>query len=160
MKSIAEVEMGRIAWGDLRTAGGFASSIPRALADLYVASTPEQAQDAYWRLENHVVVQGQLYQAAEQVVSVLLAVLSEERPRYVRISSLELLFQIVVGEPHVQELALGNANLAERCKNKAREGLWTLYKELHQGEREAAREVLEVIEDCPGRLNCFDQAVP
>ncbi len=160
MKSIAEVEIGRITWDDLRSAGGFASTIPKALADLYGASTPEQAQDAYWRLENHVVVQGQLYQAAEQVVSVLLAMLSEERPRHVRISSLELLLQILMGEPHTQELSLGNANLAERCRNKAKEGLWTLYKELHQGEREAAREILDVIEDCRGRLSCFDQAVP
>lgn len=155
MKSLAEIEIKRITWHTLREAGGTAENIPHALTALFEAPTPAAAEEAYWLLENHVVVQGQLFQVAEHVVPVLLSALVDERPRHVRISILELLFQILSGGAHEDEVAQGNGNLAAVCRVKAREGLWVLYQELHQGEHDAARENIEIIEDDPLRLDAF-----
>ena len=153
--NLAALEIRRIPWDTLRQAGGPAEQVPYALMDLLNALTPELANHAYWRLENHVVVQGQLYQAAEPVVSVLVAILLEDRPRHVKIGVLELLFQILAGSAHASEVALGNENIAEACRDKAREGLWVLYKELINGERDAAKEVIELIELDRTRLGIF-----
>jgi hypothetical protein len=116
------------------------------------AATPGEADAAYWKLENHVVVQGQLFQAAESVVPVLLAALVEPRPEHVRASVLELLFQILAGHADETEVALSNGGVADACKARAREGLWVLYGELQFGHREAAIECIELIETDPTRL--------
>lgn len=153
--SIAEREIARLQWERLREACGSAEQIPYALVEMLNAPNPEAVDAAYWKLENHVVVQGQLFEVAEFVVSVLMAALLEERPRHVRISILELLFQIVSGEAHEDEVSLGNADLAGKCQAKALEGLWVLYRELAFGERDAAQEILEVIEKDTARLKSF-----
>mgnify|MGYP007068388927 CR=1 FL=1 len=153
--SIAEYEIARWPWERLREACGSAEQIPLALIEMLNSQTPEAADSAYWKLENHVVVQGQLFEAAEFVVSALMASLLEERPLHVRVSVLELLFQIVSGEPHEDEIRLGNIDLAKKCQAKALEGLWLLYHELLFGLREAAQEILEVIEKEPARLRSF-----
>lgn len=153
--SISELEIARLPWGRIREASGSAEQIPFALVEMLNATTPEAVNAAYWKLENHVVVQGQLFEVAEFVVSVLIAALLEEKPRHVRISILELLFQIVTGESHEYEIRLGNADLHRKCRAKALEGLWVLYRELIFGEREAAQEVIEAIETNADRLKSF-----
>lgn len=157
--SLAEMEIRRIPWSTLRQAGGTAEQVPHALMDLLSASTPELATNAYWRLENHVVVQGQLYQAAEPAVSVLMAALLDDGPRHVRIGVLELLFQILAGEAHESEIALGNRQVGEACRSRASEGLWVLYREWLHGERDAAREVIELIETDGTRLDAIRKVV-
>ena len=146
MKTLAELEIARVEWNSLRELIGPADKIPAALLDLFRASTESAADAAYWRLENHVVVQGQLFQAAEPVVSVLLAALLDQSPLHIRSRILELLFQILSGHPDESEVAASNEGLAERCKSKAREGLWVLYREMREGEQDAARECIELIE--------------
>jgi hypothetical protein len=154
MKTLAEIEIARIEWSSLRELTGTAEKIPAALLDLLSAPTESAANAAYWRLENHVVVQGQLFQAAEAVVSVLLAGLSQSRAQHIRSSVLELLFQILAGHPDESEMA-SNDGLGEACKAKAREGLWILYQEMAVGEREAAKECIELIETDKKRLQDF-----
>ncbi len=144
-------------WAALRVAGGLADKIPHALERLFRAKTPDEAESAYWGLENCVVVQGQLFEAAEDVVPVLLAALLEPSPSLVRISILELLFQIVSGDSHSEE---PDVALGEKCRLRAREGLWVLYGELkstHFGWREAAAEIIEVIAPDSRRLPSFLQ---
>ncbi|MEH6462291.1 hypothetical protein [Chitinimonas sp. JJ19] len=154
-RSLASYEMNRLPWGQLREASGPAVNIPVALVELFDALTPDDAGKAYWKLENHVVVQGQLFGVAEFVVPVLMAALLDERPDYVKICVLELLFQIVSGVAHEIEIDIGNIDLAAKCQQKAREGLWILYRELIVGESEAAREVIEIVESEPARLAYF-----
>ena len=84
MTSLAICEIGRHSWSLLREASGSANHIPDALRQLVSAKSAADADEAYWRLENHVVVQGQLFSSAEQVVQVLLATLVEDAPRHVR----------------------------------------------------------------------------
>jgi hypothetical protein len=150
---LGELELSRWDWSALRAVSGHAGLVPDALRAMFKSTTPEEAKSAYWRLENYVVVQGQLSEAAVPVVSVVLAALAwPDRPRWVRISLLELLFQIVNGYSDQSEVALGSDDLDESCKASARQGLWVLYRELVDGERAAAKDVLEVIEVDHDRL--------
>lgn len=156
--SIANIEINRVHWSDFREIAGSAANIPLALQELLTAVTHEDSEAAYWKLENRIVVQGQLFEVAEFVVPVLLAALLEPRPSWVTRGILELLLQIVLGECHEDEVALGNADLGDRCREKARQGLWVLYGELMRGERDSAREVIEAIELDTARLDTFIKA--
>jgi len=153
--TIAEQEIGRISWSQLLDSSGSAANMPVALLKLINAATAEQVQIAYWQLENFVVVQGQLFEVAEYVVPVLMASLLDNRPRYVKIGVLELLLQIVSGQPDEDEIVSNNKTLSEKCKRKAQEGMWLLYKELSSGEKNAAREVLEQLDPDKTRLSHY-----
>lgn len=144
--NFVEIEICRHPWDNLRKMGGTAEQVGSALLELMRAADADEAKLAYWKIENSAVVQGQLFESALHVVPCLLALLLEERPRYVRIAALELLFQIVMGEADEEEASRGNANLGDACRAKAKEGVWLLYRELLMGEREAAREILDIID--------------
>jgi hypothetical protein len=53
-------------WGKLKTQSSNASHVPDALLAL-ITENEEEFERAYWRLENHIVVQGDLYSAAAVV---------------------------------------------------------------------------------------------
>lgn len=142
---LATVEIRRHAWAKLRVADNRPLDVPEYLEGLIESSTEDDAEGYYWGLENEVVVQGQLFDAAVPVVSVILAALGDELSRPARLWLLELLFQIVNGESHADEVEHGVADLGERCRTVAREGLWTLYRELHYGHADAAKAVLDVL---------------
>jgi hypothetical protein len=148
---LAEREIERISWGRLKEANGSASEIGPALRRMLDARGPQEASTAYWQLENHVVVQGEVFEAAEATVSVLVAAFADERPRHVRIAALELLYQILAGEPNQSQ---GDQNLLVRCRERAREGLWLLIRELTEGEHDAALDVLRFLLD-EDRLDYF-----
>lgn len=153
LERLVECELLRLDWSLIREADGPATDVPVALRDLLSAKSPEEADDAYWRLENHVVVQGQLFEAAKFAVPILMAALVKaDRPRHVRIGVLELLFQIVNGVPHEEEVVRGFADLGDRCKSEARDGLWLLYRESLEGEQNAAKEIIQLIDEDSARL--------
>ncbi len=155
MRTLAQIEIQRINWRAFREAGGAPRALGSSLENLLASETPGDARKRYWKLENHVVVQGQLFTSAIPVISVILASLCDERPRHVRISLLELLFQIVSGEAHESEVSFGRPDLGEECREVARAGLWLLYRELEHGESEAARDVIERIELDRTRLAAY-----
>ncbi|WP_148314442.1 hypothetical protein [Sorangium cellulosum] len=107
-------------WSSLRAEGG-AEHLPRALQELESASTEDEALSAYWRIDNYVVVQGRVYEAALAVVSCLLGTLlrcTDVSRRHV----LELLVQIGGGEPAHSEIDLGEADLVARCRKEIARG--------------------------------------
>ena len=73
MVSAVNVELDRYDWGSLRTCAGTAAEVPAAVAALVAATTEADAEHAYSEtsLDNEVVVQGNLFQAAVPLVSVL-----------------------------------------------------------------------------------------
>jgi hypothetical protein len=82
-----------VPWAQLKCLSGFSNHVPTAVRDL-VSDDPKIAEAAYWRLENHVVVQGELYEAAAYLPEILIEAL-DFAPFKGRI--LELLFQIGSG---------------------------------------------------------------
>ncbi|SER88014.1 hypothetical protein SAMN04487983_102444 [Streptomyces sp. yr375] len=154
-KRFAEIEIARVPWQDYRASGDRSGAVADALRKLVDATTEDDAFGAYWGLENVVVVQGQLYSAAVPTVQVLLAALLDDLSPDARDLVLELLQQIVMGEADADEAALGDADLGDRCRTAARNGLWLVYRELGTRRRETAEAVLDRIETDRPRLNAY-----
>jgi hypothetical protein len=125
---IIERLMERIDWNSLRSASGSSEFVPDAVRELLAAATAEEAEAAYWKLDNDVVVQGQLFEAARWVIGPLLAALSQPRAAFVREQIANLLVEIAFGEPHERELAAGgDPDLAARCIDELRNALPIFY---------------------------------
>jgi len=155
MHILIEFEIARTDWSRIAAIEGAATNVPHALRELIYAQSSGEANRAYWKLENHVVVQGQLFEAAVYIVPVLLAALaSSELPRFVGISIVELLFQIVHGDAASEDVARGLPDLGDCCRTEAKKGLWLLYRELIAGDlpKEGVLEVIEVIDDDKNRV--------
>ncbi|WP_440101737.1 hypothetical protein [Streptosporangium sp. H16] len=157
---MARIELGRHDWKSLRVMGGKATRVPESLLALISSETEDDAWAAYWELENHVVVQGQLFEASQHVVPVLLAALVGEIPQIARKFILELLLQLVSGESDTEEIERGNPDLGPICRQNAREGIWIIYRELCSGHHDLSRDILELIDRDGGRLTYFTEAHP
>jgi hypothetical protein len=130
MNLLAQLCLERVDWSALRAAGVTgagepATRVPAAVRRLAAAETADAARDAYWQLDNHVVVQGRLFEAAAPLVPVLLALLAGPLQGPARHDVANLLVEIV-GPAAVPDLA-EDPRLADECRRLAREGLWTIY---------------------------------
>lgn len=131
--------------------------VPETIRALFAAQTPEEIHERYWQIDNHAVVQGGTFEVAEHLLPVLMAALSELRNAPSRASVLELIFQMVAYYPREPD----NPDLTQRCRDRAREGLWDLYRifmEENDNDSEAAAIILEVIETDAERLAAFRYA--
>ena len=55
---LVQLELDQRDWANICDANGPATDVPTAFRLLLTARTPDEAEAAYWMLENHVVVQG------------------------------------------------------------------------------------------------------
>jgi len=154
MNRIARTLMAQTQWGTYRTISGSADSVPSALQDLADAADSASADRAYWRLDNRVVVQGQLVSAAIPCIRVLLAMLMSDISLYSRTRICDLLLQIGTGVTDASEAQIGN-DLAGDARDALREAVWMLYGltcDTEQRVRESALElVVEVDTDTQRR---------
>ncbi|WP_126640499.1 hypothetical protein [Embleya hyalina] len=63
--------MGMVDWRQLGTATRNADDIPAALESLIFARDGAEAQIAYWKIDNHVIRQGTLFDSSYEVVKLL-----------------------------------------------------------------------------------------
>lgn len=153
MKNLYEMEIDRINWRNFETLEGDASKIPSALVGLMSAPVDE-AEKFYWQIENHVVVQGELFSSAEPTVDVILAALSEKMPRHTTIDLLELLFQMTSAAVlQLERRSDVYEKLQKKVLSCAKNGVWLLYKYLDGDHKEAAKEVISLLDQ--DRLNFY-----
>ena len=98
--------------------------VPAAIEHLTASATEDDATAACWELDNRVVVQGQLFEAAEAIAHELvdrLCVGSVSTAGGSR--ALDLLVEIAYGESDSSEVALGNRDLGTRCRDVIQKGL-------------------------------------
>lgn len=82
-------------WHKIKTASANASHIPLAIQELSSADEDTRLK-AYWKIDNYVIVQSDLYEAAFYVIEPLVELL--EKPYTVdRIYPLQLLIEIATG---------------------------------------------------------------
>ena len=123
-----EWELERIDWTALRASSGrTAASIPDALRSLAAAGDDREAEESYWRIDNVVVVQGSVFEAAEYILGPALLLLSYASSDVVRRWVLELLIQVSTGWVDDTERALGNTGLDQRCRARVCEGIAQVY---------------------------------
>lgn len=151
---IAERLLNTIQWQALKSATGSGERIREALLSLLAAEDPEAADAAYWRIENHAFIQGELFEVAEACVAVLMASLLDPRPPWVRIASLEILFHVLSG--HASNNNITPRDLKERCVRSVRDGLWLIVREAIDGQRDSAMELLELLNESH-RLHLFSE---
>ena len=153
-KSVAECLLDTVDWVSYRVASGRATTLGDALRALLTSSDVEEASAAWDQIEEHVFSQGTIYSAALPTVPIMLAALTEEQPSWRSGRILDLLFFIVSGS------STSDASLQDRCRDRAREGLWLLvgWAIAHEGwARENAMEVLDVI--APDRVHLVRSAI-
>jgi hypothetical protein len=126
MNLITQTLIEAVNWAALRTDSGSGAGLPQALNELLTATSQELAQDAYWRIDNEAIVQGELYEAAVPTLEVLLSAVSTVPPGAVRRSVAELIQQIVFGQPHSSE-AEHDTGIASTCRTLASGALWVFY---------------------------------
>lgn len=147
-------------WGSYRGAtGSSAAGLGDVLLSL-LRSDPGGAGSVMDHLENEVVPQANLYDAAEPAVSVLAATLADPRPRWVRIVALDLMFLILTGAPVAQEVEQGNGALLERCIARVRESMWLIAHVALADATcyDAAHDVLDIV-DADGWITEFVESV-
>lgn len=128
----------KIRWEVYDSHHGFPSDLQHAVLTLLNAANSDEAESAYWGLENRVVVQGNVYSAAVPVTMVLTASLLDTPPLPVRIAILDLFFQILSGT------SVDSAkDFVCECREFMNRGYWLIYREFVQGPRSAAGDVLE-----------------
>lgn len=154
MTSLVDVLLGLVDWTRQRTGSdGTAESIPKALKALVIADSQDEALAAYWDLDNRVVVQGQLFEAAVSLVPAMFAALLTELSESARYWMIELMIQIGGGESHASEAGL---NLGEAARAALREGLWVIYAQLQDGSprvRASTTDLLALVDPNRTRLS-------
>ena len=88
-------KMLEVPWGQRKTKSGDARAVPGALLSI---NSPDARvrYEAYWSIDNYVVVQSDLYESALDVVPFLIE-LARERPLYGRDRVYDLLIEIACG---------------------------------------------------------------
>jgi len=136
-------------WDDLATATGNARDVPAAIRDLWQATSDEEAQAAYWRLDNVVVVQGSVFHVAPHLVEVLVRI-AIAGGFLQRRWSLELLLQLAGGWTDPSEQARLGRDLAAECRlglRRSVEALYLLATDEDHDVRELAVEIIANVED-------------
>lgn len=124
----ADKQLRMVPWISLRAGSGDASRIGDDLRMLLFAEG-DADDGAYERLENEVESQGDLFQCAPAVVSVIVAAVAEASiPPANLATSLDVLGRIVAGYADRSEAAAGNGDLREQCHAEAMKGYWSLMK--------------------------------
>jgi hypothetical protein len=142
-------ELNRIDWTDLAVTDGPAIAVPDALLRLSKTSTLEEGWKVYWELDNTIVVQGNLFGAAEAVIPFLIG-LAIEHDDHRRLLALELLIQLATGATHPAEVDSGNFDVGARCRSRATTGLEFYYSLLEapaEDIRDRAVELIGAVED-------------
>lgn len=144
-----------IDWSKIKTAHGYATLIPAALKELTSLDADER-HSGYWGIDNYVILQGDLHEAAYYVIEPILEIL-ENKNCIDYGTPLELLIQIAYGQAlKVQLITIRENNteetlpLVEACQRKfmQHEGRLRAIDLSHATERdrEALQELLERIE--------------
>jgi hypothetical protein len=102
-------------WASLKTNVGFAEQVPTALVDL-LSDDKDLVEKAYWKIDNHVVLQSDLSESAKYVPKYLEEVVLKAKYKG---SAIELLFQIGNG-------ASADSQLEEDCYREATQVLTRL----------------------------------
>jgi hypothetical protein len=84
-------------WSKLVACAGYASAeqVPKAAETLFTGS-PEERQQAYWQIDNYVVVQGGLFESAPYAARLVVDKLKAD-PAKLNLEILDLLFELANG---------------------------------------------------------------
>ena len=136
-----------INWTELESCGGRAdaSEIPRAI-DLLFSSIKSEREKGYWGIDNHAVVQSDLYSSAPYAARAIVDRFLDEQ--VITFELVNIFFELHNGYgPQILEIGpLAGQSLDSLCKGIVRESEPLLSKQLNTLEPELAEEVISLIE--------------
>lgn len=106
--------MGKLPWDKLRTQTEFCVHIPDAIRGL-ISSDDVVRRNSYWKLDNHVVVQGGLYEGALYIIPFLVELLKCTDVEYGRELIYDLLFEIGNGSAEIKDYVSYKKVVYESC---------------------------------------------
>lgn len=136
----------KIEWEKLRQADGFATNVPSALRGL-VSDDPEVQRASYWKLDNHVVLQSDLFEAAYYVIPYLLEIVKMDQfieKKYVY----DLLYEIANGYAPDESLCVIDGQsvpLKTACRKAVSEGIDLYFSELKDNTSPNRDKALELL---------------
>ena len=141
----------KIDWTQLRTADNENPQIlPGAIWNMLHATKEEFADDAYWKIEGNAFFQRNLYQATEPVTTIVTNEIHLGNFNTLGLGfALDLLVEIAYGWSVPSEKECGNADLADRCRDKIRAIMPDLYR---LAETQTDQRVLQGIIDLTDEL--------
>jgi hypothetical protein len=150
-------QLDEVDWRSLRTAHRTAENVPGALEALAVADDPQTVDDAYWRLDNHIVLQGTIYPSALAAVPYILDLLLTAPTGPRRIAAYDLLIEIARGVPDPADPSA--ARLPEQVRPLIKSGRTAYERDLRDtadGDlRRRALDLLATIADDPEALRAL-----
>ena len=96
-----------------------------------------------------------VYEVALPALDVILAGYAEHPPVWVESEFLNALHGIILGEPHESEMELGNGDLVDRCRERARDGIWVLYARLSTFNADFLMDILEELDTDKDRFQAY-----
>lgn len=144
MTSLFEAELARHDWAALACGcGRTAAHIPAT----FKAIMTYEGQTGGPSLTDHIEVEANLFAAAVPAVSVILAALSGPISAYAREEFLDSLWYISTGKSDPSQDEQGTTSLAAACRERMREGIWTLYQAAFSKHAKTAMDILEMVDD-------------
>ncbi len=117
-------DLDSVPWGELKQAHGTSGHVPDAILGL-VSEDAQRRREAYWKLDNYVVLQSDLYEAAYYVIPFLLQILENPSTLNRREYVYDLLIEIANGgAPELFTVIHSNAEwpLALACRDRVAAG--------------------------------------
>lgn len=109
--------MKNIEWNKIKTGTGYATHIPEAIRKLNSFSEHER-EKAYWEIDNHAMIQSDLYEAAFYIIEPILELLEKEYTVN-RLYPLRILTEISIGGSSelINTKQYGIITMEEACLN-------------------------------------------
>ena len=137
----------RIDWASLRTAHGDAAHVPDALVRLH-SDREDARRSAYWQLDNYVVLQGSLFEAAPFVADELIRMLGADMTSATRILVYELLYEIHNGYAPDTDSVIRDGRslpLREACQRTVSDALPLYRADLMTADATLRKEVVDLL---------------
>jgi hypothetical protein len=120
-RNVLDDEMSKHAWDSLRSFRGSSTTLPDAIRSLVRADSDDEADAAYWAIDNVTLVQGRLSQSSVAVAASLVAGLGVST-RLAKGYIIDLLAQISGGyDDHVDLASVGPVSWSD-CMREIAEG--------------------------------------
>lgn len=140
---LSEAVIDSTVWDEVEVLRGTGSDLAESLRRFVNASSPAEMPDLWDDLKGVAFTQNTLHDGAVPVVDVMLAVLADPSPPWLRAWAIEVLRVVVMGDSPT------HPDLRAQCLERAAAGRWLLAAEANRSDntdiRDAAVEVLDVI---------------
>lgn len=130
-----------------------------AINQLFSARSELEAREAFWRVNNRVVVQGQLFESSVKTTEdVVHRLRTEHCSSYALRFALDLLVELAGGESDASEAQAGRGDLGEQCRTHIVPVLECLKQLRHDHDErivQSVADLVDLLERDPGKRNEF-----